>query len=341
MAEDFKAINSVIELFNAVITAITNSSLSNSTDLTHLATPTYITILMVETISDDVIEALTKAKKSESLSVAEIYFHNSSAYLKNLERVLCEFSIWLSANQKSSLSTLPANVREFLNYLIHLNLPPAKESKNKDFDIHLLNYTNSRPSDQYTDKILYCFEQLKVELQANRLVLERANDSLTSIEHIKNISIRGRMAIAIECISKEVKRLRLQRTEIDKFIEFFWSFVEQDDLAAWDIRLRSYDELCDIWNNENDDQLSKKVADIPDHIREMCRYTIELGEGELYGAVLSYSPYTYQCLLDVFRILTYTGRELVNLSKFQRSLIAENYGWGFYHHRSWFEVSEQ
>ncbi|MDQ3005169.1 MAG: hypothetical protein M3R47_07270 [Chloroflexota bacterium] len=338
MVESFKVVNLTVELANAVTTEIIKLAASKPVGASRYATPTYITFLLIEVISDNVIEALTIAKKTGSLSASEMYFNNSAAYLKDLERVLRGFSKWLSTYQKSSLPTYPVNIREFLYYLAATNLHPAKESENLDFDIKLLRYGNSHPSAQYVDKMIYHFEQLKIGLQANCSMLEKYHNTLAPIKTIKNISIRARMAVAIECILKEAKRLSPRHAELDKFIEFFWSLVEQDDLAGWDTRLRAYDELCEIWNEDNR-QLSKEVASIPEHIREMCRYAVELGGCELYGAVQSYSPYTYQHLLGILRILAYPNGEIVEFGAFQKSSFGEMYGWGFPRHRSWFTAS--
>lgn len=347
MIEYFKAVDLVTKLADTITTGIAKFSLSKPTDSARYATPIYITFLLLELITDTVIEDLTIAKKalttektSDRLSIAQTYFNNSAADLKVLERVLNEFSIWLSTSQASSLFNYPITVKEFVDYLVGINFPSEQESKNPDFDIKLLRYGDSPPVVQYANKLVYNFEQLKIGLQANCSILEESHNALTSIKTIKNISIRARMAVAIECILKAAKRLNLQHAELEKFIEFFWSFVEQDDLAGWDFRLRAYDELCEVWDDDyNNKQLSNKVASIPEHIRKMCRYAVELGGWELYGAVQSYSPHTYQYLLDILRILAYTTEEIVEFSAYQKSSFNELYGWGFPHHRSWFTIS--
>lgn len=328
---EFKVVNTIIELSESLVTEITKQSSNESDNSNRYILPTFITFLLLETICEDVVKNIEAAKKSQILNAT--YLNNSAVYLMNFERTLQKLSKWLLKENKSSVFGFSNDVNELLLQMNNIVLQSRMKQTYSDLDIKLLRYGEASPELPYVYKVVDNINLLQQVLRKNISILKNTYLNLKLIELIKKISVRARMAIAIDCIWYEAQRLKIEDSELKFMVEFFWTFVEQQNLAEWDSRLRAYEGLCEIWDEDDWDdvgnyKISSKVAVIPKHVREMCFYAVDLGGAELYGSIQFYSRHTYKYLLQVLLRFTFSDGEINNLEKLLISPFSENYGLG-------------
>jgi hypothetical protein len=160
-------------------------------------------------------------------------------------------------------------------------------------------------------------------------------------EVLKHVSIKGRMAMAVRCLERVLERQRLSPSERDALLEEFWAFVEKEDLGAWDRHRRGNEALMavgDFIEQGWELPAGSGLRDLPRFVLEMIYKTDELGMGDLYGAVKSYSLETHAALLRVLDLALEHGFDIPPVEPFLKSPFTQERGWGASVPRTFFDA---
>jgi hypothetical protein len=157
---------------------------------------------------------------------------------------------------------------------------------------------------------------------------------------LKLVSISGRMAMAITCFEHIVKTLNLSSPAIDDLIDTFWQFVETNDLSQWEAKvLDKTAYICDYIERSAPLPPDSEFRRLPQFLLQMVSDIVDLGRGDLYGAVVGYSRETYDLTLKVLNLALEHGFSIPSIEPFLRSQITEFHGWGNRAPRAYFKQS--
>jgi hypothetical protein len=146
---------------------------------------------------------------------------------------------------------------------------------------------------------------------------------------LKSVSISGRMAMAVTCFEHIVKTMNLSSSAIDDLIDTFWQFVETNDLSEWEATvLDKTANICDYIERSTPLPPDSEFRHLPPFLLQMVSDIVDLGRGNLYGAVVDYSQETYRLTLEVLNLALGHGFSIPSIEPFLRSQITESRGWG-------------
>jgi hypothetical protein len=150
-------------------------------------------------------------------------------------------------------------------------------------------------------------------------------------EDLKQISIRSRMAMAITCLKPILDHYHINISEKESLLDIFWQFVENKDLAEWDSNTRKVDSLmaiCDFIESEIELPPTLDLRRLPRFVLEIIYEIYNLGLGNLYAGVVSYSPSTYRSSLYVLDLVLNNGFTIPSIEPFLKSPFTERGGFG-------------
>lgn len=150
-------------------------------------------------------------------------------------------------------------------------------------------------------------------------------------EATKQVSIRGRMAMAIVCLESVLGHCSLNAASKNALLDTLWQFVEGQNLAIWDDSRYDNQDLAAIceffdYGAEIDKQLSISV--LPMFVLNMIDDIVTIGKIELYGKVESYSPITHHSLLLVLNQALENGFSIPPIEPFLQLPFSQRGGWG-------------
>lgn len=152
-------------------------------------------------------------------------------------------------------------------------------------------------------------------------------------ESLKQISIRGRMALATTVLESVLSHFKISKDEKDPLINIFWQFVEERDLGKWDDDRRKVEILMAIKDFVNlrlrkDLPLHSGFRNSPRFVLEMIDAIDWIGLDDLYGTVRGYSPTTHNYTIQGLELALCNGFEIPSIQPFLKSSIEDEYGWG-------------
>jgi hypothetical protein len=149
-------------------------------------------------------------------------------------------------------------------------------------------------------------------------------------------SITGRLALALVCVERVIGVYQIQDERIQEFIELLWRFIESRSGLDFDAALRKV-RLADlIIAVEFGESTPAAYASLPPFLPRLLYDTREVAVGDLYAALVDYSPYTFDCVVRVLDLCAQHGVPLPPIAVFARSHFSEAYGWGYPVSRSFF-----
>lgn len=158
-------------------------------------------------------------------------------------------------------------------------------------------------------------------------------------EIIKKISVRGRMAMAINCIKPILTFYKVNQNEKESLLNIFWQFVESDDLAKWDSDRRNCDILmgiCDYIETDDRSRIPLGFCKVPRFALEIINKIDDIGVEELYGRITDYSSATHEYLLSILNLALANSFSIPPVEPFLRSPFTEKSGWGNSNPRDFF-----
>lgn len=142
-----------------------------------------------------------------------------------------------------------------------------------------------------------------------------------------NISIRGRVVFAVECLLKVTTELHIV-TGLDTFIVNLLEFTSCDKLELWDTKIKI--QLPKNMNNETisenfeyDEELSEKEQNL---LTNVFLEVLNVGRANLYKNFEN--NITLKHVMNLVSLLKENKIELPNVDKLKFSMVSENDGWG-------------
>src|SRR5262249_52670385 len=151
------------------------------------------------------------------------------------------------------------------------------------------------------------------------------------VGQLKDLSIRARMAMAIECLTPVLEHYELPEDLRQDLLDLLWRFVEEYDLAQWDEDRRKNGTLDIVgWFVESgkDIPAASPVRSLPRFVLEMICETESLGTDDLYGAVIGYSEHTLERLVRVLSLAAEHGFPIPSITRFLFSAFSRSDEWG-------------
>ena len=150
-------------------------------------------------------------------------------------------------------------------------------------------------------------------------------------ESLKQVSVRGRMALATIVLESVLSHFKIKDEEKEPLINIFWQFVEERNLGKWgDDRgeVKILMAIEDFTYSEKTLPLGSEFGNMPKFVLEMINAIDWIGLDDLYGTVLGYSPTTHACTVKVLELALCNGFEIPSLDPFLKSPITEQDGFG-------------
>lgn len=162
------------------------------------------------------------------------------------------------------------------------------------------------------------------------------NNELT----FKNISLRGRVAFAINCLEKYLSRLDLNLDDWNIVLHKYWSFTDIEYLDDWNEIISEIlpDNLLEFDNyqehgfdNLNEDEFKKLYIlyrHIDDSVMELMRLIFELGSSHAYSVIINEGNASLRIVQDILTCMNSHNIGLPSIGIYQSMLIQDNRGWG-------------
>jgi hypothetical protein len=173
-------------------------------------------------------------------------------------------------------------------------------------------------------------------------------------EAVRQMSIRGRMALGARCFDDACAHFGLDGAEIQALSDSFWSFTSAMDLGEWEAGIppgiTDAHELMLVTVNPGIAR-GPSWSDVPDAASRVPPVFLrmplglvvmavliydDIGRGNLYSGVVHQSPETWQATLRMLSCVRQMGLPLPGLAPFLRSAITEDGGWGHPRPREFF-----
>ena len=158
-------------------------------------------------------------------------------------------------------------------------------------------------------------------------LLKQMLDS-TTINIVKEISIRGRLAYGASCLEHAIQHFGIMDDSINEVLSQIWEFTSSKDLGEWDQSMSKVDPACILNENKPSDPLLLLYQALPSDIIDMISDVIEIGAGNLYGGTSDHSPYSLEPLIRVIERCVTLKLRLPELDSFKKSPFSEEHGWG-------------
>jgi hypothetical protein len=157
-------------------------------------------------------------------------------------------------------------------------------------------------------------------------------------EILKQISIRARFALGLECLINVLKKQGQDLNDWKPVLERLAEFTNSIELDKWlssaryilpNVVLNVSFENIETLTKEEYLQLRNlfKLQNGP--VESIIDELFELGKSDLFGGLVSYSPYTYECLVNIFQITLKVGAPLPLVTPYLKYPISEDFGRNF------------
>lgn len=146
-------------------------------------------------------------------------------------------------------------------------------------------------------------------------------------QHLKSVSITGRMAYAITCLEIIIRVEKLNQVAFQPLLDALWDFTSNPDLGVWEERIMPFIPDAEILNQEYEYEVYQSL---PQALLTCIDEIIEVGRGNLYAGVRTHSPETLESTLQVIEYMTANNYPLPPIENFQRSpfTLQDQHGWG-------------
>ncbi len=260
------------------------------------------------------------------------------------EHLLHQFAQWLQAEQRATSLGLAPRFSAYLDYLASLDRPLINNpAPNQPLSLHFAFTPDVQQSElAWLKQLTRASEQLYATVQHCRAQIEQRWSTIQSVERLKQIAIRGRMALLTANIMAEAQRCQAQSPTLTSFIEFLWRFVEINNIDGWYRDLINHEEdlgmLCDFdWEYDTlVGPLPAHIATIPPHIRAMVCEALDIGLADLHSTVQRYSIESYTHLVHGLVCQARADGSSVDFAPFEQSPLSTYGGWGEPRPREWF-----
>ncbi len=163
------------------------------------------------------------------------------------------------------------------------------------------------------------------------------------IEDLKTISIRGRMAFAIQCIDNYIhfKNINNFEAELTLVIDKLKEFLTSNTLDVWDEQVRDLlpSSILDNHPQNNledyeyvDFEIAKKLEEayrsLPIDLINIIDYSAAIGSNNLYECIVGFSSKTLTPLLNIIKVLRASNIELPEIDKYLDYKFIKEEGWG-------------
>ncbi|MET4105917.1 hypothetical protein [Hymenobacter sp. UYP22] len=158
-------------------------------------------------------------------------------------------------------------------------------------------------------------------------------------DHLKGVSITGRMAYCISCLESALASEQLHGPELENLLAHLWEFTSSTDLGDWEERIMDFlpEVILDSSQKqpafltvEAAKQLKKIYSVLSPSLLQCIDDIIEVGRGNLYAGTVGHSQNTLAPTMSVVRYMVAKGYALPAIDKFLRSPFSEqdSHGWG-------------
>ena len=165
--------------------------------------------------------------------------------------------------------------------------------------------------------------------------MENLNNEL--IETFKAISIRGRMAFAINCLDNIIETKGIASNILNKFILNLWQFTRSNNLGEWDKNISDFipmigeeleEEELDYLTIEEGKKLQEIYSSLPKFIVEVIDNIIDLGRIELFTSHSDYAPKSLKRLEKIITIVINENIPLPDVNEYKKFHYNIDGGWG-------------
>jgi len=154
-----------------------------------------------------------------------------------------------------------------------------------------------------------------------------------------NVSIRGRVAFSLCCITALIERLKKDDLDWEFLLEKLWEYTSNKYLDDWHDEASEYiPSVIMQYERYNADDFEFITEDLFNRLRvlyieahedinEMIDLTFYLGSIELYGAAQGQGP-SLEYLEGIIDLMNRHSLSLPSISQFERHRFDESRGWG-------------
>jgi len=140
-----------------------------------------------------------------------------------------------------------------------------------------------------------------------------------SVNILKEISIRGRLAYGVSCLQNALLHFGIQYDLLESVLSQIWEFTSSKNLEEWDQSINKVDPICILEEDKPTDPLLLVYQALPFEIVSMISDVIEIGAGNLYGGTADHSPFSLNPLLRVIEKCITLKIRLPELDSFKKS----------------------
>jgi hypothetical protein len=158
------------------------------------------------------------------------------------------------------------------------------------------------------------------------------------IDILKNIGIRGRVAVALLTIERALDGHHVHDPRVRDLVAILWRFVEpgnrlEDVDHAWRQTEIAKDLLDPV---DRGDPIPPEYADLPEFIAKALYHALWIGLSEMYGSIRDFGPESLDHTIHVLRLCQSQGVELPDIKPIAQVRFDEQFGWGHPRPRAFF-----
>ncbi len=165
---------------------------------------------------------------------------------------------------------------------------------------------------------------------------------MEKIKNLKQISIRGRVAFAIQSLENALEDTEITDYSLmDKVLNFLKTYTHTQYIDQWEEKANElapfliFDEEDFIEedfshiNKEEYIRLKNLYTSLPSYITDLIDCVIGIGTANLYGGTQKYSPLSYKHVLNLINILKENNIPIPPVDNYKKyPFKTEDEGWG-------------
>ena len=177
------------------------------------------------------------------------------------------------------------------------------------------------------------------------------NMNITVENRLKEISIRGRMALGIKCLEIVLDKNKLiHNKDIKELLSILWKFISSESLESWSEEIMDYDPKSLIEDYENSNfECFRLLSEVEiksiyyiyrnskSEVLELIELVTAIGTGNLYAGTSEYSKSTLIPTIKVLNLMARNNYRTPKLENFEKSKYSEFHGWGTKRDKSFFD----
>lgn len=170
---------------------------------------------------------------------------------------------------------------------------------------------------------------------------------ITSNMKLEDLSIRARVAFAIECLEKLInKEANSDFNWEESLLSKLWSYTSTNNLGYWHYLIGEsipwavledlpYEEkMCDYINKSEHDELRRSYQGSSKELQNCIDLIFDIGTTDLYSSITNKSPRTILVLKEIILILEENFLQIPDIRRFENYQIDKEEGWGCRFHKS-------